>query len=526
MMKSKKFILFNLILILILFTSCTTDTVEASRQITIRDWTRNLRSEFIRESDSWQVYCSENFPVQKDIIHTMIERGELPTKTVSHISPKKPGTWFLHIDDSLAAALTHFVFKGDTIIIEDQPVNMNGCFLFTLIPSGINNRYHEVVIAGKKANPEILTDFINKAFLIPEPWFVYKRNVLILPDIKYEQNHKVLDYPNFVEGSVCGDWMQKIRQSSVPEVLAEAFETFVTKDPMPVIHDSLATFFWFEPSEDKPVYLLSDKTGWETSSKNRMKQIPQTPIHYYQMILHREARIEYLYRVGNEVKRDYLNPHYTGSGYFSHSVLTMPGRKPAPEISRPPLTFQSAIDEFTSNNGNRIRLILPPGYHHASSTYRTLYILNSYQNMFIIRTLMENLMLSGEIPPVIVVFAGNEPLRDLVYTVDERYRTMKKPEYRMVCAWSGETDRMVIDESLWANYLLFSPLDMPTIPDDKDHHFTLNISTGLYDLSEVNMITKALKTRYPDHTVVHYFPGGHHPEEWYRALIRELKKGL
>ncbi|MGC9513003.1 MAG: hypothetical protein ACP5D8_05155 [Fidelibacterota bacterium] len=525
-MKSKKFKLLNLILILILITSCTTDTEETSSHITIRDWTRNHRSEIIREADAWQVYCSENFPVQKDIVHTLIERGELPIKTVSHISSENPGTWFLHVDDSLAAALTPFLLKGDTVIIDDQAIDMHGSFLFTVIPSGRNNGYHEVVIAGKEVDPKRLRDFINKASLIPEPWFVYKKNVLILPDLKREQNHKMIDYPNFAEGSVFRGWMQKIRQSSVPNVLAEAFETFVTQTPMPLIQDSIATFFWFEPSEDKPVYLLSDKTGWDTSPKNRMKQIPDTHIHFYQIILHPEARIEYLYRMGNEVKRDYLNPQYTGSGYFSHSVLTMPGRKPAPEISQPPLAFQSAIDEFTADNGNRIRVILPPGYYQTSSAYRTLYILNSYQNMFIIRTLMENLMLSGEIPPVIVVFAGNESLRELVNTVDERYRSMKKPEYRVLCAWSGETDRLMVDNTLWESYLLFSPLDMPAMPDEKEHHFTLNISTGLYDLNEADFVTKALKARYPNQTVVHYFPGGHHPEEWYRALVRELKRGF
>lgn len=69
-----------------------------------------------------------------------------------------------------------------------------------------------------------------------------------------------------------------------------------------------------------------------------------------------------------------------------------------------------------------------------------------------------------------------------------------------------------------------SPLDMPVLPDDKNPDFTLFISTGLYDLNEADITTRALKAGYPDNSVVHYFPGGHHPEEWYRALIRELKR--
>lgn len=523
MMTEQKKVL-HLITVLILFTACTPDLNEKTLQLTLQDWARNYRNEQIRKTDVWQLYCSDNFPVQKDTAHTLIERGELPIKTVPLLSSEKPGTWFLQAEDSLAAALTHFIFNGDTAMIGDQSVDIHGRFLFTLIPSGVKDGYHEIVVAGNNADPKALADFINKVSLFPEPWFVYDRRVIILPDLKQGQNHKSVDYPIFPESSVYADWMRKIRQSSVPDVVAEAFEAFVTRNPMPLIVDSLATFFWFEPSDDKPVYLLSDKTGWDTSPKSRMKQIPKTHIHFYQTILHREARIEYLYRMGNQVERDYLNPRYTGNGYFSHSVLTMPDRSPAFEITKPPLAFQSAIDEFISDNGNRIRLILPPGYHQASSRYRTLYILNSYQNIFIIRTLMENLMLSGAIPPAIVVFPGKEPLKELVYMVDERYRSLKKPEYRMLCAWSGETDRMIIDNTLWKNYLLFSPLDMPVLPDDKNPDFTLFISTGLYDLNEADITTRALKAGYPDNSVVHYFPGGHHPEEWYRALIRELKR--
>ncbi len=512
-----------LMFLLISYTACTQNMPDKQGDITLREWTLDVRDEQIQNTQSWHVYRSPGFPLGAKELMSMIQRGESVNES-EHIADNQTGTWFINAGDPLPNILKNVNFTGDTVTIDGESHNLNGRYLFTIVPVNDGNMYHEIIISGPGAEAEQLPDILNKKIFFSASRLIYERGLICLPKPEQPKKDLIRDQPVFPEASLYADWMQKIRQSTVPSVVGEAFEAFVTRNQMPLVLDSLVTFFWFEPSGNDPVYLLSDLTGWDATPQNRMKRIQGTHIHFYQTALHREGRIEYLYRMANEVKRDYLNPQYTGSGYFSHSVLIMPDRKPAPEISQPPLAFQSAIDEFTSDNGNRIRLILPPGYHQASSTYRTLYILNSYQNMFIIRTLMENLMLSGEIPPVIVVFAGNEPLKNLVQTLDERYRTMKKPEYRILCAWSGETDRLMIDNTLWENYLLFSPLDMPIIPDDKVPHFTLNISTGLYDLSEADFITRALKTRYPDHTVIHYFPGGHHPEEWYRALIRELKR--
>ncbi|MDD5581966.1 MAG: hypothetical protein PHS99_01980 [Candidatus Marinimicrobia bacterium] len=520
-MKIMKFF-FPLMLLGIL--ACSRDVSFDSDEMTLQEWTLSQRQKQSSHSKTWFYMTSSDFFHQEKAIETTLSRGDVTLQKVERIPDNASGTWLIYTPDSLPIEFPGVFLRGDTVFIDSDTVAIHEHFFFTLIPTGVNNMYHELIIAGSDANPVSLYDFLNANIYFPERWLVYTRGDVRLPSLKAVTKESLKDYPTFPKESIYAEWIQKIRQSSIPSITAEAFEAYLTHESMPLILDSLVTFFWFEPTKEEPVYLISDITEWNVAPENQMTRIPETHIHYYQTFLHPEARCEYQYRIENTVKRDYLNPWYTGNGYFSQSVVTMPNHTPYREITTPPLVFLSEKETFKTEKGNTIHVILPPGYRQTSTRYRVLYLLNSNANLFTIQTLMENLMVMGKIPPMITVFAGNEFLEELVSSIDSRYRTLAAPEYRMMSAWSGESRKMVIKQSLAHTYFLFSPLNYPTISYEKRDKITWWIETGMYDLPKAKNITKTLQETYPKDVSFYSFPGGHHPVEWHRALFRRLNE--
>ncbi len=512
---------------IVLIFSCQNDSPVIEDAITFQQWTLKTRSSVIRDHSEWMFFRSEHFPSSVESLQKLLTRGEqmTPLENPGDYTGEKPVTWFIHVDDALPELFSGCSIKEDSLIKDSQAVSLNGKYYVALIQPENSEIHHELILAGKNADPDHLSDFINKPVFFEEKTFLYERGSVTLFD-NGEESGELQGYPDFPESSVNWEWIEKIRNSDTPRIIAEAFESFITSNHMPLIIDSLVTFFWFEPAEEHGVHLLSDISGWKSESGNQMINIPGTHIHFYQEVLHPEARVEYLFQAENDAIRDYLNPFYTGNGHFSHSVVTMPMRKEDPVITRDPLVFQTQMDDFINENGKRIHVILPPAYSQTSSRFRTLYIMHSADHIFTIRTMVENLMLSGQIPPMITVLTGYENPQSAVADIDRRYRTRKDPGERYLAGWSGETGRMVPDSRIWSRYIVIAPMDSPVMDDPDMKNLRMYVYYGRYDLPVVRETVQNLKKLKTDYLTIHTYPGGHHKEEWMRSLKNGVIKIL
>lgn len=485
-------------------------------------WTLRRPVVITENQDAWQWFRSENFPLSDTEISHRLARGD---KTV-HISDLKklnsslPITWFIHASDPIPEELSDFSIHGDTLLFKGFKLNLAGRYFFMAQVDESNLSFHEIIFCGVNARAEDFEDFINKTLFITDQWFLYNRSELKVSPLRSEYGSND-GYPQFPEGSLYDEWVDKIKISSMPDVVGEAFEAYLNIKTLPVITGDICTFFWFEETNDKPVFILSDRTGWTASSHNQMVRIPNTHIHFLQTDLHAESRIEYLIRWDDRLFRDYLNPDYTGNGYFSHSLCLMPEYESVPEVEKVPLYYQTEYDEYKSRKGNKVVLILPPGYSFSSSRYRTLFLINSVSHESVIRTVMDNLMLSGQIPPMITVLSNGDDVYDLIRDIDKRYRTHPDASYRYLAGWSGQTKFIPFDSNISRNYFLLSPLDLDESFNSIHEKMSVKLSWGLYDLPQVqNLIETRTETMKQGMLKKHTFPGGHHAIEWYGEFVK------
>jgi|GEM_PF-4394005 len=516
----------NPVLIIFFFTGCSIKQPEPKEIGNLLDWTLQRPVVITENPGVWQWFRSENFPLTDSEISYSMDRGfeTVQIHDLNRMDQSAPVTWFIHASDSVPDMLSNYSFNGDTLLFDDYKLDLSGKYFFTVFTNDNTSSFYEIIFAGKNANSQVLEDFINRTLFITDQWFLYNRNELMVTPIQTSFQLKE-SYPHFPDGSLYAEWIEKIRISSLPAVVGEAFEAFINMKPLPVVTGDICTFFWFEEPGDYPVYILSDRTGWTANDHNQMMRIPGTHIHFLQTDLHAESRIEYLIRWNDCLYRDYLNPKYTGKGYFSHSLCMMPEYESVPEVEKVPLYYQSEYDKFVTRKGNDAVLILPPGYSFSSSRYRTLYLVNSASHESVIRTIMDNLMLSGQIPPVITVLSDGDDLYELIRDVDTRYRTQPDPSYRFLAAWSSHTKFIPFDSKISQNYILISPMELDESFNAINEKMSVNLSWGLYDLPQVHdLIKKRTDTMKTGILNKHTFPGGHHSIEWYGELVYLLKE--
>lgn len=512
-----------ILLFVSLFSSgCNNKHEIPTDSINLLDWSLKRPVLIMEEQGGWQWFRSENFPLSDSDISVRLARGEKAVQ-VSDLKKRNtslPTTWFIHATDPIPEILSVFSIHGDTLFFDDYKLDLSGKYFFTIIHDKNSSSFHEIIFSGVNARTEEFVDFINKTLFITDPWFLYDRSVLKVSPLKTTYTDKEA-YPHFPEGSHHKEWVDKIRNSPMPEVMGEAFETYLNIKSLPVVSGDICTFFWFEETGDKPVFILSDRTGWTAGAHNQMVRIPGTHIHFLQTDLHAESRIEYIIRWNDRLFRDYLNPKYTGNGYFSHSLCLMPEYESVPEVEKVPLYYQSEYDEYVSEKGNKVILLLPPGYSFSSSRYRTLYLINGAPHESVIRTIMDNLMLSGQISPMITVLSDGDNVNDLIRDVDKRYRSHPDAAFRYLAGWGGQTKFILFDSKIVQNYFLISPMDLDESFHSIHDKMSVNLSWGLYDLPQVhNVIKTRIESLKQGNVKKHTFPGGHHAIEWYGELVK------
>jgi hypothetical protein len=511
-----------ILLLTILIFGCDSRQKQPAESIDLLNWTLKRPAVISENPKGWQWYRSDKFPLTDTEISIILARGEKAVQIhdVTKRDPIMPTTWFIHVTDPVPKPLSKYTILGDTLLFEDYRLDLTGKYFYTMFFDEKTSSFHEVIFCGKNTGHEEIEDFVNKTLFITDGWILYNRRELRVEPLQSDYKEKA-DYPEFPEGSLYGEWIAKIKNSPMPDIVGEAFETFLNIKPLPVVTGNICTFFWFEETEGKPVFVLSDRTGWAAGKHNQMTQIPGTHIHFLQTDLHAAARIEYIFRWNDLLFRDYLNPLYTGNGHFSHSLCLMPDYESVPAVEKAPLFYQTEYDEFRTANENKVVLILPPGYSFSSSRYRTLYLINSVSHETAIRTIMDNLMLSGQIPPMITVLSSGDDVTGLIRDVDKRYRTHPDASYRYLAGWSAQTEFIPFDSKISKNYYIISPLGLDKSFNTINDEMSVKLSRGLYDLPQVHELIEARTGNMKKGMLIKdTFPGGHHATDWFGEFVK------
>lgn len=202
-----------------------------------------------------------------------------------------------------------------------------------------------------------------------------------------------------------------------------------TEQTEPSVRDSLVSQFWrqaqrqgipFIDSNKRHVTFLyrggadsvsvhGDFTSW--NFKIRLKRLPDSDLFYTTLAFEEDARLDYLLIVNTKEILDPNNPSVSPSGYGDHSELAMPGFVRSGEYLPTSSIRKGTVTSFTHSSralgySRTVFVYLPAGYDTARSRFATIYFQDGsdYINFAKAPTVLDNLIASGSIPPVIGVF--------------------------------------------------------------------------------------------------------------------------
>jgi enterochelin esterase-like enzyme len=239
-----------------------------------------------------------------------------------------------------------------------------------------------------------------------------------------------------------------------------AVDSFMTaNDTLPYIIGDTATFVY--RGNATSVGLPADWNKWGIMI-DYLNLLPGTDLWYLSLSFELDARLDYDFLInGMDQINDPKNPltqAYSATDY--HSVLAMPeyvwpweteSYPAVPEGTLEPFTISSNITGRTYN----ITVYLPPDYQaNPSNTYPAVYFNDGPTYLYVAPGILDNLIDSNLIPPVIGVFAEHFDREDdyygpdrniyrqyfvneLVPYIDSVYRTIPTPENRAVIGLSA-----------------------------------------------------------------------------------------
>ncbi len=212
-------------------------------------------------------------------------------------------------------------------------------------------------------------------------------------------------------------------QSGKASVRDSTWDQLSAGKRIPLVKDDSVAFLY--RGDASSVRFSGDFNGWEYDKtiNNAAKRIPNSDIWILKARFPRDARIDYKLIVDNNWILDPENPHQQLSGVGGgspNSELRMPGWKPDPIRNPDPSLPKGSLTEdilFTSKTlayQLTYSLYVPPHYDNMKS-YPVLYVTDGYEylhpQMGAMKTVLDNLIGSGKIQPVIVVFVDHrDPL--------------------------------------------------------------------------------------------------------------------
>jgi len=253
------------------------------------------------------------------------------------------------------------------------------------------------------------------------------------------------------------------RLQSLPESeRGAAVIQFIQDFPQtPVIEkDCIVSLYWF--GKAKQVMITGDlQSGW--SVPDTMENVPcgKDAFFHITYIVPPDARLDYQFAVDSTITIDLRNPAITPSGYGPHSEIAMPGFK-SDSVTR----YKSDIRHgtvgtiwFTSRDtsirARQVKIYIPAGYQKLSNL-PVLFVLDGFEAIDYMSypTVLDNLIASQEIKPVLVVFIPPAdryseflgPLQDalmnaicdeLLPAIDRKFKTACDPRKRGITGISA-----------------------------------------------------------------------------------------
>ncbi|MEW6211442.1 MAG: alpha/beta hydrolase-fold protein [Acidobacteriota bacterium] len=216
-------------------------------------------------------------------------------------------------------------------------------------------------------------------------------------------------------------FLQEIKSTAAPMI--ETFERDFSQ--------SLVTFLWFADREVKHILIQSLCLGDRDPARNKMDRLLDTKLWYRTYQVPKGLKCSYLFSpddrrlslyadlmsdslLSSTLALDPLNPRkFFGEQGRYWSVLELPDARAQPWATRHDGIPAGEIDKHTFKsrilgNDREVRVYKPAGYR-AGQPYGLLVFFDGFTflEMFSANVILDNLIASKKIPPVIAVFAYN-----------------------------------------------------------------------------------------------------------------------
>ncbi len=250
------------------------------------------------------------------------------------------------------------------------------------------------------------------------------------------------------------DSINDVDDSVAKVILIDTFFKQVSEAGTPFIEGDTANFIYYGVAST--VDIAGDFNNWGSDLWN-CNRIGKTNFFYYSRTFEQTARLDYKFILdGSNWILDPRNPRQVSGGYGPNSELAMPGYIQPWEIKKYEGVAQGSIKSFTLESPQvgknfSIQVYLPPGYEQAGGhAFSTVYVHDGHEYLGLgsMRNVLDNLLDSNKIDPLIVVFI--RPLnRDDEYAaanrfnyaqyvaetvvpyIDANYKTYPHAEYRL-----------------------------------------------------------------------------------------------
>ena len=236
------------------------------------------------------------------------------------------------------------------------------------------------------------------------------------------------------------------------------------KDNYPIYESDTNVVLLYKSDADK-VKIIGDMTEWARTAQ--FKKIHGTDLHYINFNLEPDACLEYWFMIDDNENPlvDPLNPYIIYNGLGDISELAMPGYLRHPYFNKfiggekggYDNLLESEIPSCKLPYPHQVHIYLPPGYDKTADHYPTIYFQDGrdYIEFAVVPHILDELINEGKISPAIAVFVTppnlHQPklpnrmteyglnddyvyffINELVDFVDEKFRTKKEPNSRLV----------------------------------------------------------------------------------------------
>ncbi len=175
-----------------------------------------------------------------------------------------------------------------------------------------------------------------------------------------------------------------------------------------IINDTHAVFIYYTSNSVNSVSVAGDMNGWNPNLDPMTQLDPDFNFFYRERVFEEDARIDYKFVVGSNWILDPRNPNKVSGGFGPNSELAMPNFVQPVEIIEKPTTPKGTLQTISTafdGPNPKIQIYLPTGYD-SGKKYRSVYFADGseYVTLGSATVILDNMIHSGEIEPVIAVF--------------------------------------------------------------------------------------------------------------------------